>query len=61
MQAASRLGRGGSHNGSNQWQSDGSSYTNPSYGGATGGAINRHFRFDKQLRVRQLVQGQQHH
>jgi len=61
MQTGCRLGRGGSHNGSDQRQSDGCSYAYPSNGDATGRTFNLHFCCDKEMSVRQLVQGQQYH
>jgi hypothetical protein len=61
MQARRGLGSGRGHNGSNERQNDRCRYANPSYGDATGETLNRHFRFDKQMSVRELVKGKQHH
>ena len=55
------LGRSGSHNGGNQRQRDGCRYADPAYDDATGRTFNTHFWCDKQMGVRQPVQGQQYH
>jgi hypothetical protein len=60
MQAGRCLGSGWGHNGSNERQCDGCRYANPPKGNAAGETLNVHFRFDKQMRVRELVEGQQH-
>ncbi|HKV78442.1 MAG TPA: hypothetical protein VJP02_09895 [Candidatus Sulfotelmatobacter sp.] len=52
------MGRSRGHNGSNQRQSGRCRYTNPSYGDTTGRTLNGHYGFHKQMRIRQLVQGQ---
>jgi len=60
MQAGRCLGSGRGHNGGDERQNDRCRYANPSQGDATGETLNGHFRFDKQMRVRQLVKGKQH-
>jgi hypothetical protein len=52
LHAGGCLGWRRGHNGSNQRQSDGSGYANPSQGDATGKTLGGQYRFHKQMRAR---------